>query len=366
MTHTLVIQTAFLGDVVLTTPLLAALAERHGPVDVVTTPAAVPLVETHPAVRRVVPYDKRGKDAGLGGLRRLARALRAEHYGAAYLPHRSLRTAALAWLAGIPLRVGFRGRWSALYTESVPKPVGPRHGVVARAWPSTLPEGQGPQPRVLHPPLGIHESRRLLALIGASPHDPAVRLYPTEHDESTVLSLLQEEGIGGDFVAVAPGSIWATKRWPYYEELARRLGRRLPVVVVGGPEDAPLAQALVAAVQHEGGRALSACGRLTLRESAWLIGLARLLVTNDSAPLHLAAAMGTRTVAVFGPTVPEFGFGPLRPDDVVVGIGGLGCRPCSSHGQARCPLGHHHCMTQLAADFVDAAIAETGALRRRD
>jgi len=71
----LVIQTAFLGDVVLTTPLLEALAARHGPVDVVTTPAAAALLETHPAVRRVIPYDKKGRDAGPGGLVRLARRL---------------------------------------------------------------------------------------------------------------------------------------------------------------------------------------------------------------------------------------------------------------------------------------------------
>src|SRR5207302_8896097 len=87
----LVIQTAFLGDVVLTTPLLEALARRHGPVDVVTTPAAAPLVETHPAVRRVIPYDKRGKDRGPGGLVRFARTLPAERYAWAYLPHRSTR-----------------------------------------------------------------------------------------------------------------------------------------------------------------------------------------------------------------------------------------------------------------------------------
>src|SRR5262249_35829303 len=96
--RTLVIQTAFLGDVVLTTRLLAALAERDGPVDVVTTPAAAPLLEGHPAVAEVVPYDKRGADAGLGGLWRLGRRLRRRRYARAYLPHRSLRTAALAIL----------------------------------------------------------------------------------------------------------------------------------------------------------------------------------------------------------------------------------------------------------------------------
>ena len=98
----LVIQTAFLGDVVLTTGLLSYLAERVGPVDVVTTPAASPLLETHPAVRRTVGYDKRGADRGVGGLARLAGRLRRESYSRAYLPHRSIRSATLARLAGVP------------------------------------------------------------------------------------------------------------------------------------------------------------------------------------------------------------------------------------------------------------------------
>src|SRR5437763_15226749 len=107
----LVIQTAFLGDVVLTTPLLEALAQRYGPVDVVTTPAAAPLVETHPAVRRVIPYDKRGKHRGLGALVARARTLRSERYAVAYLPHRSRRPAAPAWPAPTPPRLGFRRDW---------------------------------------------------------------------------------------------------------------------------------------------------------------------------------------------------------------------------------------------------------------
>ena len=105
---TLVIQTAFLGDVVLTTPLLSALAERHGPVDVITTPAAAPLLETHPAVHRVIGYDKRGRDRGWSGFFRLMGHLRATGYARVYLPHRSWRSGALAWMARIPERVGFR------------------------------------------------------------------------------------------------------------------------------------------------------------------------------------------------------------------------------------------------------------------
>jgi heptosyltransferase-2 len=328
----LVIQTAFLGDVVLTTPLLTSLAAQLGTVDVVTTPVAAPLLETHPAVRKVMPYDKRRADRGWAGVRRLARRLRAEQYERAYLPHRSLRTATLALMARIPARIGFRGGWSFLYTETRPKP---RTG---------------------------HETDRLLALANERLVVYPPQLRPTAEDEQAAAAVIQ-----GDFIALAPGSIWGSKRWPYYADLARRLSDRIGMVVVGGPDDAGLAEEIVRAVEGGRGRsrAVNACGKLTLRQSAALIGRASALVTNDSAPLHLATAMGTPIVALFGPTVTDFGFGPLRAGDIALGMDGLQCRPCSPHGPRQCPLQHHRCMRGLTVEAVIAAIEELGALRRR-
>ncbi len=325
-------QTAFLGDVVLTTPLLVALAETEGPLDVVTTPAAAPLLETHAAVRRVIPYDKRGADRGWRGLTALARRLRAEQYQMAYLPHRSLRSAALAALARIPRRIGFRDGWRWLYTETQARP------------------GAG------------HEIDRLLALAQRSPATPShPSLGLTAEDGQAAGRWLEGAGVAAPFAALAPGSIWGSKRWPHYAELARRLSDRIAVVLVGGREDAPLAQEIGAAVPT----VVSACGALTLRQSAALIGRAEVLVTNDSAPLHFAQAVGTRTVAIFGSTVPGFGFGPRGPSDQVLGVEGLVCRPCSAHGPARCPLGHHACMQTLPVEDVMRAIERTGALHRR-
>jgi len=341
----LLIQTAFLGDVVLTTPLLAALAEREGPLDVVTTPAAAPLLETHPAVRRVIPYDKRGADRGWRGVRGLARRLQAEHYVAAYLPHRSLRSAALAWLARIPRRVGYRDGWRQLYTETRPRP--------ARG----------------------HEIDRLLVLADVPPrHQTTPSLQLSAADVAAADTLLRALQVTSPFVALAPGSIWGSKRWPYYAALARRLVMRTDVVLVGALDDVTLADAIVAAVaippgppDGPGGRrkVVNASGRLTLRQSAALIQKASVLVTNDSAPLHFAQAVGTPTVAIFGPTIPAFGFGPRGPRDVAVGMDGLECRPCSAHGPAACPLGHHLCMRSLRVEDVLHAVEETGALHRR-
>jgi heptosyltransferase II len=323
----LVIQTSFLGDVVLTTPLLTHLATL-GPVDVVTTPAGGALLENHPAVRRVLRYDKRGAQSGLGGLRSLAAQLRSESYGAAYLAQGSWRSAALAWMARIPMRIGFDTSDGALlYTEQV----------VYRS--------------------DLHHATRLLQL---SPDDAALveprpTLYPGDGDRNAVSALLASAPFGSaPFVALAPGSVWATKRWPGFAALIAQIPGEYGVVAVGGVEDRELAREIVAQAPD---RVLDATGRLPLLASAEMIGRAAGLITNDSLPQHLASAMGTPTVTIYGPTLPGFGFGPLAPRRAIVEHPpGLECRPCSAHGPQRCPRGHFRCMREISAATVSASL----------
>ena len=321
--NTLVIQTAFLGDVILTMPLLTALAKIHGPVDVVTTSQAAPLLESHPAVATVVRYDKRGADRGPVAWLTLARLLRGQRYRRVYLPHRSWRSAVLVWAAGIPQRIGFGDSPArSSYTHRVSRD------------------------------MALHETRRLLSLAGDTPAPVDFDLGVTDGEVHLAEDWLASHGISQPFIAIAPGSVWGTKRWPYYPDLAARLDH--PVVVVGGPGEREVAAAIVTAAQ---GQAASAAGKIPLRLSAAILSRARLLVTNDSAPLHLAGAVGTSVVAIFGPTVPAFGFGPLGPDDVIVEeLGGLACRPCSRHGPMTCPLGHHRCMLDISVDTVEQAV----------
>ena len=326
MPASLVVQTSFLGDTVLTTPLLVQLANR-GPVDVVVTPAAATVLAGHPAVREIIVYDKRGADAGLGGVLALAARLRATAYDVAFLAQGSWRSAALVWLARIPSRIGFdtsSGR--LLYTKRVTYRDDLHHA--ARLLQLARPNGREPSSEELRPSLA-----------------------PGEAEREAVDALLAANGVvaGTTLIAVAPGSVWGTKRWPYYGALARTLavaGRR--VVVVGGKEDSALAAEIVAASPTS----IDATGRLSLLASAELLRRCAGLVTNDSAPLHLASAMGTPTLALFGPTVPDFGFGPLAPRAAVLGLDELACRPCDRHGPARCPLGHHRCMRDIPAAQV--------------
>ncbi len=323
----LVIQTSFLGDVVLTTPLLSHLAAR-GPVDVVTTPAGGALLESHPAVRRVIRYDKRGAQSGIGGLRALAASLQREQYAAAFLAQGSWRSAALAWMARIPQRTGFdtsSGR--VLYTTQV---------AYRRDW---------------------HHAERLFRLAASDPQlsPPAPSLLPRDADRDAVSTLLTGAPFGAaPFVVLAPGSVWATKRWPFFAALVDALPATHGIVVVGGAEDRELAAAIVEASPA---RVLDATGRLSLLASAELIGRAAAVVTNDSLPQHLASAMATPTVTIYGPTLPSFGFGPLAPRHTVVEHApGLECRPCSAHGPQRCPRAHFRCMRDIAPAAVANAL----------
>jgi heptosyltransferase-2 len=345
--RTLVIQTAHLGDIVLTIPLLQILADRFGPVDLVTTPAATELAAGHPAVRRVIPFDKHGRHRGVVGLFHVAAELRRERYARALLPHRSGRSALLALLAGIPERIGFGGRGVALgYTRRIRWPPAghqvERLGALAGEtghWlniPGGLPELGAPSPG------GFQRA-------GEVPVNAA--WFPLrEADRHQASRWLDTVGLRPPFITMAPGSRWGTKRWPWFGELAAVLPDR--VAVVGGLEDRALAEQAVA---RDPGRIHSAVGSLTLRGAAALIERATLLVTNDSLPLHLASALNRPTVAIFGPTVTRFGFGPLTDAARVVEHPAMPCRPCSPHGPMICPRGHHRCMRDVTvADVVRA------------
>jgi heptosyltransferase-2 len=183
-----------------------------------------------------------------------------------------------------------------------------------------------------------------------------VSLALGEDDFAAADEWLAKREIAPGFVALAPGSIWGTKRWPGYPELAAALDGQ--IVLVGGADDLPVAEAIQARAPA---RVHSAAGAVSLRVSAALIARAGVLVTNDSAPLHLSTAAGTPVVAIFGPTVPEQGFGPRGARDAALGHPALSCRPCSSHGPQVCPLLHHRCMRELAVETVVAAVAAARA-----
>ena len=337
-----VIQTAFPGDVVLTLPLLQALRSRYPEAHLafIAIPSAAGVLQNHPAVDEIVPYDKRGEEKGLRGLLALSRRLRASRFDLAIVPHRSMRSALLPWLARIPARIAFdssSGR--ILFTKTV------------------------------HYRSDQHEIDRNLSLLGplagGTPKRELPMLFPSEGDRDCVDKLLRERKgelsrfSTGRMVALAPGSVWRTKRWPEerYGELCAILAERgHGIVLVGGVDD----RALCAAIERSSGidQVMNAAGSFTLLQSAELLRRCRALVCNDSAPMHLAVAMGTPVVAIFGATVPEFGFAHLGEQDRVVQTAGLNCRPCSIHGGHSCPIKTFECMLRITPAQVSETLRE--------
>ena len=325
----LVVQTSFLGDVVLTTPLVSALRRRLVPrrLALLVRPEAVPLVAGHPDIDQVLVDDKRGADRGALGWLGTARRLRAERFEVAVSPHRSLRTALVLAAAGIPRRVGFReSRGARLFHERVPRDRG-RHDV-ERNLALLAPFGGGEaEPPPLHVPIAPEAPGRAAALLPPG---------------------------AGPLVGVAPGSVWTTKRWApegFAAVIGALAAEGARCVVLGAPDDA----ALAAEINHRaGGCATVLAGRTDLPTMVAVVDRLALLIANDSAPMHIACARGVPVVAVFCATTPALGYGPWGPRTTVVEAD-LACRPCGRHGGRRCPRGTEDCMRLVPPAAVLAA-----------
>jgi heptosyltransferase-2 len=318
-----VLQPAFLGDVVFAGPLTRAMAERWPDAEIrfVARPPAHEIARVLPGVTAVEVYDKRGQDAGLSGLRRVAARLRAFAPDLVVSLHESPRTALLAWLTGAPRRLGPAGGFGAMghtQVESVDGlPFVDRSCAMARALDLTP-----------HPTLELRLSAEAVAA--------------------------RRRELPAHLAALIPGSEWETKRWPitHGAELVRTLraeGRQ--VVLLGSPAERELCAQLNALAE---GACLDLSGN-RVEEALLVLAACETAVGGDSGLTHAARALGIPTVALFGPT------SPLRhragPRDRFVALG-LPCAPCSDHGDRRCPLGHHRCLVDLSAGRVAAAMAE--------
>jgi heptosyltransferase II len=323
----LVVQTAFIGDVILVTPVFQVL-RRHWPactVHAVVIPSGFPVLEHNPNIARIFVFDKHKQNSGISGLLQLAQQLRQERYDVVIAPHRSLRTALLARLTGASIRIGFDlNSGGRCYSHRVP------------------------YDRNQHE---VDRNLSLLKPLGISGGKRPPEIYCSDEERQQISDLLTGAWAQNPLVVLAPGSVWPTKRWPEasFLELAKTMAESgFSICLIGGLQDHALC-ARIAALSPK--QILNTAGSLSLRASAELLRHSRLLVSNDSAPLHLASATATPTLALFGPTVPEFGFAPYRDNSVVMGLD-LPCRPCSIHGGRRCPIQTHACMRDLTVAAV--------------
>jgi lipopolysaccharide heptosyltransferase II len=320
----LVIRFGAMGDVLLATPALRALAAAPGSpaVDFLTKERYVPLIAANPNVRRVLPFKP-------GSLAAVIAEARAGRYDAVIDLQASPRSALVSLASGARRRSTVRlDRWKRFwlvhgrrnrYGEPVPVPV---------------------------------KYLRACGPLGASDDGKGLDLATDPSAQAEFRSRFDPPGFPErPVLAIAPGAGRATKRWPAdgFAAVGRHFASRgFRVILIGGEGDRAVADRVA---QGLGTEASNACGRLTLSGTAAALSTVRLLVTNDTGVMHMASALGVRTAALFGPTTRHFGFFPFRSPAVVVERE-LGCRPCSYHGTERCPQGHFRCMLDISADEV--------------
>jgi heptosyltransferase-2 len=327
----LIVPYMWIGDFVRCHSVVRLLkAERPDrPIDVLTTAMVAPLLDYMPGVRKGIVCDLPRKRLAYSRHRALAARLRAEHYGQALVMSRKWKAALAPFLAGIPRRTGLFGelRLGIINDLRFGERNLPR--MIDQCATLALPKGA---------PLPAHWPEPVLAVPAAEIAEWRNRLGLTPNDRPAV--------------AFAPGAVGPAKRWPadYYGELARQLAEQsFAVWVLGGPGET----ALAAEIAAKGGSAVRDLTGPDLRNAILALAAADFAVSNDSGLLHVAAAIGTPTIGIFGPTSP-WHWAPLNPlASVIETTTELPCRPCH---KPVCRLGHHRCMRDIAPDTVMQAV----------
>lgn len=324
----LIIPYMWIGDFVRGHTVVRVLKQRwpNRPVDLLVTSLCAPLVDYMPGVRAGIVWDLPRGRLAVAKQRGLAAQLRIRGYGTALVLPRTWKAAIAPTLAGIPERVGFFGEV--------------RFGLINRMrW------GEKSLPRFI-------DKNAVLALPANATRPPEWPVPQLAVPPDDIARWRQANGLGtGPAVALAPGSVGASKRWTYYPEVARILIERgFDVWVVGGPGEKALAQEIV----NVGGSKVRDLTGTDLRNGILAVAAASVAITNDSGLMHVAAAIGTRTMGIFGPTSPYL-WAPLNglAATVLQQKEKLSCQPCQ---RTICTMNDHRCMRDIAAsDVADIA-----------
>jgi lipopolysaccharide heptosyltransferase II len=317
----LIIQTAFIGDVILATPIIEKLHEYYpdAQIDFLLRKGNESLLEGHPYLHQVLIWDK--KENKTKNLFKMISQVRANKYDYVINIHRHFSSGLITILSGANTTIGFdKNPFSFLFTKKVKHIIGTK---------------ENPK----------HEVERNIDLIASITDNKLTKpkLYPSESDYKETLQYKSQK-----YICIAPTSVWFTKQFPAHKwvELLQKLPPEYKVYLLGSPSDKTFCNNLIQSSQRKNIENLS--GKLTLLQSAALMKDAMMNYVNDSAPMHLASAMSASVTAIYCSTVPEFGFGPLSDNSRIIETNlNLDCRPCGLHGFDACPKGHFKCAESI-------------------
>jgi len=310
----LIIQTAFLGDVILATAAIeqARSLFPSASIDVVVKRGNETLLERHPYIREVFTFDK--KRSKFREIMRFRRLFSTRDYDIAFNFHRFASSGILTLISGAKKTYGFRKNpFSIFFTKRF------KHKI----------DGSS------------HEIDRNFQLFAEFhpqvKHTP--KLYPPKESWIKTAQFKQKP-----YYCIAPASVWATKQLPIYKwaELIMRMETAYTIYLLGSPHDSELCQQIITRIDHLP-KVKNLAGKLTLLDTATLMHDAVRNFVNDSAPLHIASAMNAPVTAFFCSTIPQFGFGPLSENQQILEVENLSCRPCGLHGHRNCPKKHFQC-----------------------
>lgn len=339
--------TAFLGDALLTLPLIQAI-KQHFPqakIDYYVRKGLKELFIEHPDLEKVFEVDKTKKSflgfcplRSFKKIRALGQKIAERKYAIWVSAHTSLRSTLIAELSAAPIKIGYdSGILSRLvYTHTVQRRF------------NSLEEIE----RLLQlaKPLGINDFTPETAW-------PLLSLPATANNRAAAI---WQDKVKGPVLGLHPGSVWPTKRWPaeYFAQTARLAAENgAQVMLFCGPGEEEQARQVKNLSGLGPEQLIDLSGQLNLPELAACIERLNCYLTNDSGPMHMAWALKTPTIAIFGPTTRALGFFPRGEDSRVLEVN-LRCRPCGLHGHKKCPKKHHNCMREILPDQAWQAVAE--------
>ena len=310
----LVIQTAFLGDLILSTTLFKKIKLKHpdSHITLIVNKGTEQILSNNPNIDTILPVDKKQTFKNPLKFIKFLFELQKENFSICYSPHFSHRSSLISFFSGAKIRIGYKeSGFGFLHTKTYPRPL-----------------------------RGVHEVQKLLQLVDSVGLErPEIFLNKEVNGE--IKSKMEDVS---EFIVVAPSSIWETKRMPIekFIELVRQILENTPYtpVIIGSKNDKYLSDQIV---NVHGSKVVDMTGRTNLMELSYIISRAKCVISNDSSPIHIASAFNIPTLAIFGATITDFGYTPLSERHTISEVS-LECRPCGIHGGNICPKQHFRCM----------------------